>query len=422
MLGFALEARPTKKHLNAVKRIFRYLKGTVHRGLWYPKDSSIALTAFADADHAGCQDTRRSTSGSIQLLGDRLVSWSSKRQKSAAISSTEAEYIALSGCCAQVLWMRSQLLTDLLGFYIFNEHVENGVIELYFVNTEYQLADIFTKALGRERIEFLINKLGLGDVPEIYMQEFWASDYIHNRPFEEPPLEEEILAFSAVWSLWRNRKDHDVNVRVSLHLPLELICCLSSLCFSVVKTSHGSSSSFGENKNTKRQCDVLSSFYQANLSTFSWLKTPLIPSKETRRTKELETISEAILTEAEQLKIITKRSRKETHSSSYASGGGTGVSPGVPDTPDYDSDEKSSEDDQDENDKNEDDENVQDDDDDAKSGDDELKSQDDQDDDDEAHIEFEDDGDDFIHPIDHNHRMMKQHMQRKVMKMTTSIL
>ncbi|GKG45235.1 retrovirus-related pol polyprotein from transposon TNT 1-94 [Tanacetum coccineum] len=64
----------------------------------------VDLTAFADADHAGCQDTRRSTSGSIQLLGDRLVSWSFKRQKSAAISSTEAEYIALSGCCAQVLW------------------------------------------------------------------------------------------------------------------------------------------------------------------------------------------------------------------------------------------------------------------------------------------------------------------------------
>ncbi|GJS59400.1 retrovirus-related pol polyprotein from transposon TNT 1-94 [Tanacetum coccineum] len=187
------QARPTEKHLNAVKRIFRYLKGTVHRGLWYPKDSSIALTAFADADHAGCQDTRRSTSGSIQLLGDRLVSWSSKRQKSAAISSTEAEYIALSGCCAQVLWMRSQLTDYGFGFnkipmycdnksaialccnnvqhsrskhidirfHFIKEHVENGVIELYFVNTEYQLADIFTKALGRERIEFLINKLVL---------------------------------------------------------------------------------------------------------------------------------------------------------------------------------------------------------------------------------------------------------------------
>ncbi|GKF12927.1 hypothetical protein Tco_0050853, partial [Tanacetum coccineum] len=148
---------------------------------------------YRDADHAGCQDTRRSTSGSIQFLGDRLVSWSSKRQKSTAISSTEAEYIAMSGCCAQILWMRSQLTDYGLGFnkipmycdnkcaialscnnvqhsrskhidirfHFIKEHVENGVIELYFVNTEYQLADIFIKSLARERIEFLINKLGM---------------------------------------------------------------------------------------------------------------------------------------------------------------------------------------------------------------------------------------------------------------------
>ncbi|GJR88152.1 retrovirus-related pol polyprotein from transposon TNT 1-94 [Tanacetum coccineum] len=132
-----------------------------------PMDSSIALTAYADADHAGCQDTRRSTSGCMQLLGERLVSCSSKRKKSAAISSTEAEYIALSGCCAQVLWMRSQLIDYGLGFnkipifHFIKEKVENGVVELYFVNMEYQLADIFTNALGRERIEFLINKLGM---------------------------------------------------------------------------------------------------------------------------------------------------------------------------------------------------------------------------------------------------------------------
>ncbi|GJQ89074.1 putative ribonuclease H-like domain-containing protein [Tanacetum coccineum] len=156
------QARPTKKHFNTVKRIFRYLKGTVNRGLWYLKDSSIAQTAFADGDHAGCQDTR-------------------------------PEYIALSGCCAQILWMRSQLTDYGFGFnkipmycdnksaialccnnvqhsrskhidikfHFIKEHVENGVIKLYFVNTEYQLADIFTKALGRERIEFLINKLGM---------------------------------------------------------------------------------------------------------------------------------------------------------------------------------------------------------------------------------------------------------------------
>nr|GEV05825.1 uncharacterized mitochondrial protein AtMg00810-like [Tanacetum cinerariifolium] len=70
----------------------------------------MALTAYADADHAGCRDTRRSTSGSAQFLGDKLVSWSSKKQKSTAISTTEAEYIVMSGCCAQILWMRSQLL------------------------------------------------------------------------------------------------------------------------------------------------------------------------------------------------------------------------------------------------------------------------------------------------------------------------
>nr|GFA38454.1 retrovirus-related Pol polyprotein from transposon TNT 1-94 [Tanacetum cinerariifolium] len=179
-------AWPTEKHVHAVKRIFRYLRGTVNRGLWYPKDSSVALTAFADADHASCQDTRRSTSGSVKFLGERLISWSSKRQKSATISSTKAEYIALSGCCAQILWMRSQLSDYGLVFnkipiyHFIKELVENGVIELYFVNTEYQLADLFTKALGKDTIEFLTNKLGMRSfMPETLKQlmneedEYW---------------------------------------------------------------------------------------------------------------------------------------------------------------------------------------------------------------------------------------------------------
>ncbi|GJX06807.1 retrovirus-related pol polyprotein from transposon TNT 1-94 [Tanacetum coccineum] len=121
----------------------------------------LYLTAtFADADHAGCQDTCRSTSGSMQFLGDRLVSWSIKRQKRAAISSTEAKYIAMFGCCAQILWMRSQLTDYGLGFNKIPMYCDNkSAIALCYKN--YQLADIFTKALGRERIEFLINKLGM---------------------------------------------------------------------------------------------------------------------------------------------------------------------------------------------------------------------------------------------------------------------
>ncbi|GJR54751.1 hypothetical protein Tco_1405272 [Tanacetum coccineum] len=158
------QACPTKKHLHAVKRIFQYLRGTVNRGLWYSKDFAIALTAFADADHSGWQDVRRSSSRSMKLLRDRLVRWSSKRQKSSAISSTEAKYPAvvlnaIALCCNNVQHSRSKHIA--IRYHFIKEQVENGVVGLYFVRTEYQLADIFTKALCRERIEFLIDKLGM---------------------------------------------------------------------------------------------------------------------------------------------------------------------------------------------------------------------------------------------------------------------
>ncbi|GKC56923.1 hypothetical protein Tco_1084521 [Tanacetum coccineum] len=151
------QSRPTKKHLEAVKRVFR------------------------------------STSGSAQFLGDKLVSWSSKKQTSTSILSTEAKYIAMSGYCAQILWMRSQLSDcgfayNRISLYCDNksaialccnnvqhsrskhidikhhfirEQVEKGVVELYFMRTEYQLADIFTKALPRERFEFILPRLGM---------------------------------------------------------------------------------------------------------------------------------------------------------------------------------------------------------------------------------------------------------------------
>nr|GEU70788.1 uncharacterized mitochondrial protein AtMg00810-like [Tanacetum cinerariifolium] len=105
------QAKPIEKHLIAVKQVFRYLKGTINMGIWYSKDTGMFLTAYADADHAGCQDTRHSTSGSAQFISDKFV--------------------------------------------------ENGIMELYFVRTEFQLADIFTKPLQRERFNFLIEKLGI---------------------------------------------------------------------------------------------------------------------------------------------------------------------------------------------------------------------------------------------------------------------
>ncbi|GJY33567.1 retrovirus-related pol polyprotein from transposon TNT 1-94 [Tanacetum coccineum] len=148
-------ARPTKKHLHAVKRIFRYLRGTINRGLWYSKDSAIALTTFSDADHAGYQDARRSTSR-ILWLRSQLTDYGLGFNKISMYCDNKS---AIALCCNNVQHSRSKHID--IRYHFIKEQVENGVVELYFVRTEYQLADIFTKALCRERIEFFIDKLGM---------------------------------------------------------------------------------------------------------------------------------------------------------------------------------------------------------------------------------------------------------------------
>nr|GEY72658.1 hypothetical protein [Tanacetum cinerariifolium] len=165
------QAKPTEKHLTTVKQIF-----------WYPKDTGFNLTAFSYSDHAGCLDLRKSTSGG----GDKLVSWSSKKQDCTSMSSRKAEYVSLFACYAQVLWMRTQL-TDYgfhfdkipihshlvqsspafaykaidVRYHFIKEQVENGIVELFFVGNEYQLADLFTKALPVERFKYLVRRLGM---------------------------------------------------------------------------------------------------------------------------------------------------------------------------------------------------------------------------------------------------------------------
>ncbi|GKB60715.1 retrovirus-related pol polyprotein from transposon TNT 1-94 [Tanacetum coccineum] len=138
-----------KKALYGLKQAPRawYLRGTINMGLWYPKDSCIALTAFEDADHVGCQDIRKSTSGSMQLLSDILI----------PLYCDNKSAIAL--CCNNVQHSRSKHIE--IRHHFIKEQVENGVVDLYFFRTEYQLADIFTKPLARERLEFLIKNLGM---------------------------------------------------------------------------------------------------------------------------------------------------------------------------------------------------------------------------------------------------------------------
>nr|GEX90234.1 hypothetical protein [Tanacetum cinerariifolium] len=152
------QAKPTEKHLTAVKRIFRYLKDTIHMGLWYSKYIGFELTAFLVSNHAGCLDSRKSTSGGIQFLGGyKLVNWSSKKAGlhfNVLIRSRAA--IAIS--CNPVQHLHTKHID--VRYHFIKEKVEKGIGELFFVGTEYQLADMFTKALPEERFKYLIRRLG----------------------------------------------------------------------------------------------------------------------------------------------------------------------------------------------------------------------------------------------------------------------
>jgi len=191
------QSNPKLSHLKSVKRIFRYLKGTPNLGLWYPKSEKFDLIAYADADFGGCRIDRKSTSGTCQFLGHALVSWTSKKQNSVALSTAEAEYIAASACCAQVIWMKNTLEDYGIHFknipikcdntsaicltknpiqhsrtkhidvrhHFIRDHVLNNDVVLEFIDTKHQLADIFTKALNEDQFEFIRRELGMLNCP-----------------------------------------------------------------------------------------------------------------------------------------------------------------------------------------------------------------------------------------------------------------
>ncbi|GKF00682.1 hypothetical protein Tco_0027605, partial [Tanacetum coccineum] len=150
------QAKPTEMHLTAIKRIFRYLKGTIHMGLWYPKDSGLDLKAFADADYAGCHDTRRRCCAQILWMRSQLRDYGFAFNKIPMYCDNQS---AIALCCNSVQHSRSKHI-DIRHHFI-KEQVERKVVKLYFVETKYQLADIFTKALPRERFATLLPLLGV---------------------------------------------------------------------------------------------------------------------------------------------------------------------------------------------------------------------------------------------------------------------
>jgi hypothetical protein len=189
------QSNPKECHLVTVKRILRYLVSTPCFGIWYPKGSTFDLIGYTDSYYAGCKVDRKSTSGTCQFLGRSMVSWSSKKQTSVALSTAEAEYVATGQCCVQLLWMR-KILQDfgynlskvpLLGdnesaicladnpvehsrtnnidirHHFLRDHQQKGDIDIYHISIENQLADIFTKPLDEKTFCRLRNELNVLD-------------------------------------------------------------------------------------------------------------------------------------------------------------------------------------------------------------------------------------------------------------------
>lgn len=188
--------KPSKNHYSLAKRVLRYLSGTLNHGIWYKRLDSIKLEEFTDSDWGGCVEDRKSTSGVVFNIGSGAISWMTKKQDITALSSTEAEYVALCAGLCQGIWLK-RLLFDCgfvqsdpfvvwcdnkscitiaknptqhgrtkhidVKFHFIRDQVSQGVLELKYCSTDNQLADVFTKPLSVKKHVYMRELLGVCD-------------------------------------------------------------------------------------------------------------------------------------------------------------------------------------------------------------------------------------------------------------------
>ncbi|XP_057803270.1 uncharacterized mitochondrial protein AtMg00810-like [Salvia miltiorrhiza] len=187
------QSDPKDAHMDAAKYILRYIKGTPNVGLWYPVDDNFKLLGYTNSDFAGCAIDRESTSDTCQFLGNKLISWFSKKQTFVATSTTEAEYVVTGSCCLQILWLVQQLKDYgikerevpiycdsssaiaisqnhvhhtrikhvAICHHFIRDHVEKNDVSVLKIHASIQRADLLTKALPEEWFNDLCGRIGL---------------------------------------------------------------------------------------------------------------------------------------------------------------------------------------------------------------------------------------------------------------------
>nr|GEU72343.1 retrovirus-related Pol polyprotein from transposon TNT 1-94 [Tanacetum cinerariifolium] len=377
------QARPIEKHIHAIKRIFRYIKETINWGLWYSKDSTIALTTFVDADHAGCQDTRRSTSGNMQLLGDRLVSWLSKRNinhiatQQVALDNALVPYenkLKIERCNARIAFRKPQREET---YQVTLEALKLSLCYPEFICPRILNQDFMAPSSEEDLVTF-IQKLGyfgrcnmLSAIHTDQMHQPWRTfAVIINRCISGKATRLDRLKESRAQILWGMYNTKNVDYVALLwedfmyQADNREIICLQDTRLSAVWSLIPDDMINQDIKDPK----AYKTYYE-----FTSGKVPLRKARKYKRigvsvskkkahvkadrSKGIEMLSDVALSESYQLKKATKRSKKDYHISQASGLGdgidfeswvpdeqqrkisgtdeGTGTKPGVPNVPTY---------------------------------------------------------------------------------------
>ncbi|GKA38519.1 putative ribonuclease H-like domain-containing protein [Tanacetum coccineum] len=291
------QVTPKTSHLNAMKRIFRYLKGRPKLGLWYPKESSFDLVAYLDSDYAGANLDRKSTTGGYQFLGKRLISWQCKKQTIVATSTTEAEYVAATHCYGQIFIENESTISIVKNpvYHSKTKHIEirqhfirdsyeKKLIQVLKIHTDDNVANLLTKAFDGPRFNFLvIANLKYSDKHNmvVFLKKPNGSDDFHElvdflkcTPLMYALTHNPTIYDSLVKQFWQT-----ITVRTIANGNQELLATIDGKAYTITEASVRSSLQLADATGITNLPDARIHEGLATMGGFEGNHVPLLPAK-----------------------------------------------------------------------------------------------------------------------------------------------